>query len=99
MIVFDSLSAPQEHWPIELIRHCRYHKLRFTWCQIFFIRSRLLRIIQSRIKQNESIHYEFLMPTVTYENAFVTKQFENFGYNYSISGNQQKCMRIDIGDI
>lgn len=84
-IASDALGGPQEHWPIELIRNCHYRNLRFAWCQIFFISSRLLRTLQRCITQNKSIYYEFLIPTVAYEKSFVTRQFENFGYKFDIS--------------
>lgn len=84
-IASDPLGGPQAHWPIRLIRDNPYSELRFAWCQMFFASSRFLNALQKSVGQNNSIHFEFLMPTLAYQKAFTIKQFENFGYRFDVS--------------
>lgn len=77
----DSFS----HWPINFIEHFKYAKIYFSWCQIFYCSYNFLSCIRDEFKKNESVYYEFLLPSIAYNLNFSVKQFENYGYDFHIS--------------
>ena len=37
------------------------------------------------MKENNSFYYEFLLPTMAYNNGYSVRQFENLGYQFQLS--------------
>lgn len=35
--------------------------------------------------RNDTINYEFLLPTMAYNGNYLVRQFENFGYRFQVS--------------
>lgn len=84
-IATDVLGGPQAHWSIQFIQDSPFKKLYFSWCQLFMVSHRYLMNLDTFMRQNDSFHYEFLLPTMAYNGKYVVKQFENFGYNFQVS--------------
>ena len=84
-IATDMLGSPQEHWPIKYIKDNPWEDVRFSWCQLFCVIHRFLMDLDTFMKQNDSIYYEFLLPTMVYNGHYVVKQFENYGYQFQVS--------------
>lgn len=85
-IASDVMGGVKEHWPIKFIKNNPFEHLYFAWCQLFYASFNFLLEVDSFMKSNNSIHSEFLLPTLAYNKRnFVIKQFENYGYNFQLS--------------
>lgn len=84
-IATDILGSPDAHWPIKYIRDNPFDDLRFAWCQLFYISYRYLLDLSDFVKINNSLYYEFLLPTMAYASDYVVKQFEGMGYRFQLS--------------
>lgn len=84
-IATDILGGPNNHWPINYIRNNPFKKLYFSWCQLFYISHRYLADLDTFMKGNNSFYYEFLLPTMAYNNGYSVMQFENLGYQFQLS--------------
>lgn len=84
-IATDILGGPNNHWPINYIRNNPFKKLYFSWCQLFYISHRYLTDLDTFMKGNNSFYYEFLLPTMAYNNGYSVMQFENLGYQFQLS--------------
>lgn len=81
----DILGGPKNHWPVSYIKNSPFPKLYFSWSQIFYISHRYLTDINNFMKDNDSFYYEFLLPTMAYNNGYSVRQFENLGYQFQVS--------------
>lgn len=59
--------------------------MNFSWSQMFYISKRYLNAVREFMKTNNSFYYEFLLPTMAYNEMFHIKQFENLGYQFCLS--------------
>ena len=84
-IATDILGGPNNHWPINYIRNNPFKKLYFSWCQLFYISHQYLTDLHAFMKENDSFYYEFLLPTMAYNNGYSVRQFENLGYQFQLS--------------
>ena len=84
-IATDILGGPNNHWPINYIRNNPFKKLYFSWCQLFYISHQYLTDLDTFMKGNNSFYYEFLLPTMAYNNGYSVMQFENLGYQFQLS--------------
>ena len=84
-IATDILGGPKNHWPINYIKNNPFPKLYFSWCQLFYISHRYLTDLHAFMKDNDSFYYEFLLPTMAYNNGYSVRQFENLGYQFQLS--------------
>lgn len=84
-IATDIQGGLEKHWPIELIRNNPFSVLYFSWCQIFYVSNRYLNALAKFMKGNDTFYYEFLLPSLAYNDVFKVRQFENFGYHFCLS--------------
>lgn len=84
-IATDILGGPENHWPINYIKNNPFRNLYFSWCQLFYISHRYLTDLDTFMKENNSFYYEFLLPTMAYNNGYSVRQFENLGYQFQLS--------------
>ena len=84
-IATDMEGGTSNHWPLSYIRDNTFKSLWFSWSQMFYVSRGFLDDLRDFIKTNETIHYEFLMPTMAYSGRYVVRQFENFGYRFCLS--------------
>lgn len=84
-IATDILGGPENHWPINYIKNNPFRNLYFSWCQLFYISHRYLTDLDAFMKENNSFYYEFLLPTMAYNNGYSVRQFENLGYQFQLS--------------
>lgn len=84
-IATDILGGPENHWPINYIKNSPFKNLYFSWCQLFYISHRYLTDLHAFMKENDSFYYEFLLPTMAYNNGYSVRQFENLGYQFQLS--------------
>ena len=84
-IATDILGGPEEHWPINYIRNNPFKNIYFSWSQIFYVSYRFLTDLAAFINENNSFYYEFLLPTMAYNNGYSIRQFENYGYRFQLS--------------
>ena len=84
-IGYDSLGAPEKHWPIKYILENPFRKLYFAWCHIFYISYKFLMDVEQFMAKNNSFYYEFLLPTMAYNGNYMVKQFESLGYQFNVS--------------
>lgn len=84
-IATDILGGPENHWPINYIKNSPFKNLYFSWCQLFYISHRYLTDLDAFMKENGSFYYEFLLPTMAYNNDYSVRQFENLGYQFQLS--------------
>lgn len=84
-IATDIIGGAEKHWPINYIRNNPFSHLHFSWCQLFYISHRYLADLEIFMKENNSFYYEFLLPTMAYNNGYSIRQFENFGYHFQLS--------------
>lgn len=84
-IGYDPEGGPENHWPIQYIKDNPFRKLYFAWCHIFYISHNYLLDVEQFMIQNNSFHYEFLLPTMAYNGDYVVKQFESMGYQFVVS--------------
>ena len=84
-IANDVLGGPENHWPIKYIQNNPFENLYFSWSQLFYVSYQYLMELKDFINNNNSINYEFLLPTMAYNRKFVIKQFENYGYQFQLS--------------
>lgn len=83
-IGYDNLGSPSNHWPIKFIKNYE-DKIYFSWSQMYYISYNYLVFLSEFIKENNTLYYEFLLPSLAYNNNFKVKQFENYGYKFEIS--------------
>lgn len=84
-IATDVSGGTLQHWPIRYIRDCPFEQLHFAWCHLLYISLRFLKDVAEFMEKNDSIHYEFLLPTMAYAGHYGVRQFENFGYHFYVS--------------
>ena len=84
-IATDILGGPENHWPITYIKNSPFKNLYFSWSQLFYISHRYLTDLDAFMKENDSFYYEFLLPTMAYNNGYSVRQFENLGYQFQLS--------------
>lgn len=84
-IATDVEGGPQKHWPVRYIQDCPFKHLYFSWCHILYLSYGFLTDVAEFMARNDSIHYEFLLPTMAYNGNYLVRQFENFGYNFQVS--------------
>lgn len=84
-IATDTEGSPQKHWPIRYIRENPFRHLYFSWCHILYLSHGFLTDVAEFMARNDSIHYEFLLPTMAYNGNYLVRQFENFGYRFQVS--------------
>ena len=84
-IATDVEGGPLNHWPVQYIRDCPFERLYFAWCHIFYVSRKFIVDVAKFMDQNDSIHYEFLLPTMAYAGGYEVRQFENFGYHFQVS--------------
>ena len=84
-IATDILGGPENHWPINYIKNNPFKNLYFSWCQLFYISHKYLTELDAFMKENNSFYYEFLLPTMAYNNGYSVRQFENLGYQFQLS--------------
>lgn len=78
----DKLGKAEAHWPINYIHNNPFKTIYFSWCQLFYISHKYLTELDSFMKENNSFYYEFLLPTMAYNNGYSVRQFENLGYHF-----------------
>ena len=83
-IAADVLGDPR-HWPRTYIEDFPFPRLYFAWCHLFCASRRFLSDIEAFTKENGSIYYEFLLPSMAYCKGYYIRQFENFGYQFQVS--------------
>ena len=84
-IATDVEGGPQKHWPIRYIRENPFENLYFSWGHVLYISYGLLMEVRQFMEGNDTINYEFLLPTMAYNGNYVVRQFENFGYRFQVS--------------
>lgn len=84
-IATDMDGSPARHWPITFIRNNPYEDVRFAWSQMFYVSNKLLSRLKSFTRDNDTFYFEFLLPTVAYNEHFIVSQFENWGYRFNLS--------------
>ena len=80
----DKHGKTEAHWPINYIQNNPFKVLYFSWSQLFYASFQFLTDIDNFIKHNDSIYYEFLLPTMAYNKSYSIRQFENFGYDFQL---------------
>lgn len=83
-IAADVMGDPR-HWPICYAKDFPFAHLYFAWCHLFYASRRFLSDIGAFMQQNDSIYYEFLLPSMAYDKGYYVRQFENFGYQFQVS--------------
>lgn len=81
----DLLGSPQDHWPIKYIQNSPFPDLKFSWCHILCASHDFLKDVSEFMKENNSLYYEFLLPTIAYNNGYKISTFEQFGYKFEVS--------------
>lgn len=84
-IASDIEGGPRRHWPVNFIWDNPFGNLYFSWCQLFYISRRYLEALHNFTWYNDSFYYEFLLPTMAYNQHFIIRQFENYGYRFELS--------------
>ena len=84
-IASDNIGGPDKHWPIKYIRNNPFKQLYFSWAHLYYISRKFLEDVSEFIKENDTITYEFLLPTMAYNGNYIIRQFENFGYKFDLS--------------
>ena len=90
-IAIDNMGELKAHWPIELINDNPFKKIYFAWSQLFYVSYQFLVDIENFKNKNDSIYYEFLLPSFAYNNGYSIRQFENFGYIFQVSWGPSKA--------
>ena len=83
-IATDVMGDPR-HWPCAFIKDNPFPHLYFSWCHLFYAGRRFLNDIEAFMKENDTIYYEFLLPSMAYTNGYYVRQFENLGYRFQVS--------------
>ena len=83
-IATDLLGDPR-HWPGKYIGEFPFPHLYFAWCHVFYAGLRFLGDVEAFMKENNTIYYEFLLPSMAYNRGYYVRQFENFGYQFQVS--------------
>ena len=83
--IASDVTGDPRHWPVEYIRDFPFPHLYFAWCHIFYASRRFLEDIDAFRQENDSIYYEFLLPSMAYGKGYYVRQFENFGYQFQVS--------------
>lgn len=83
-IATDLLGDPR-HWPCKYMKDFPFPRLYFAWCHIFYASRHFLEDINAFIQENNTIYYEFLLPSMAYNRGYYVRQFENFGYQFQVS--------------
>ncbi|MGN1254853.1 MAG: hypothetical protein ACI4T9_09750 [Prevotella sp.] len=83
----DKLGGPEHHWPILYIKDSPFEWIYFAWCQIFYVSRRYLQDLDTFTQVNHTFNYEFLLPTMAYNNTckYKIRSFESLGYSFDIS--------------
>lgn len=84
-IAYDVEGSPKNHWPVKYIQNSPFGHLYFSWCQLLYISRKLMLEVCKFMQNNDTFHYEFLLPTMAYNDGFVVRQFENYGYQFQLS--------------
>lgn len=83
-IASDVLGDPR-HWPVDFTKDSPFPHLYFAWCHLFYAGRRFLEDVETFMKENNTIYYEFLLPSMAYNRGYYVRQFENFGYRFQVS--------------
>ena len=83
--IATDVNKDPRHWPVRYIKEFPFPRLYFAWCHLFYISYRYLSDLGEFMKENASIYYEFLLPSMAYCNGYYVRQFENFGYRFEVS--------------
>ena len=83
-IATDIMGDPR-HWPCRFIKGNPFRRLYFAWCHLFCVSHRFLSDVGDFMKTNDSVYYEFLLPSLAYNKGYYIRQFENFGYQFQVS--------------
>ena len=83
--IATDLEGDPRHWPCQYIKSNPFPRLYFAWCHIFYAGQRFLADIEAFMKDNDTIYYEFLLPSMAYNRGYYVRQFENFGYRFEVS--------------
>lgn len=81
----DVLESPQDHWPVKYIQDSPFPDLKFSWCYILYASHEFLKYVSEFMKENDSFYYEFLLPTIAYNNGYKASTFEQLGYEFDVS--------------
>ena len=83
--IATDITGDPRHWPGAMIKDYPFRRLYFAWCHLFCVSRKLLTDAGEFIKSNDSIYYEFLLPSLAYSKGYYIRQFENFGYQFQVS--------------
>ena len=83
-IAADVVGDPR-HWPVRYIKDFPFPRLYFAWCHLFYASRGFLADIDAFMKENDTIYYEFLLPSLAYNRGYYVRQFENLGYRFQVS--------------
>ena len=83
-IATDIMGDPR-HWPDIYIKDNPFPRLYFAWCHLFYAGRQFLADLDAFMKENDTIYYEFLLPSMAYNRGYYVRQFENFGYHFQVS--------------
>lgn len=83
--IATDITGDPRHWPGKYIKDNPFPRLYFAWCHLFYAGRRFLADIESFMKENDTIYYEFLLPSLAYNRGYYVRQFENFGYHFQVS--------------
>ncbi|MBO4566725.1 MAG: hypothetical protein J5695_05820 [Bacteroidales bacterium] len=83
-IASDVMGDPR-HWPCKYIKDNPFPHLYFAWCHLFYASRRFLADLEAFMQENDTVYYEFLLPSLAYCKGYYVRQFENFGYQFQVS--------------
>lgn len=84
-IAKDVCGGPEGHWPIDLNEKFPYRKIYFSWCHMYYCSKDFMTCLSNEYCKNNTVFYEFFLPSVAYNKHFIVKQFENYGYDFRVS--------------
>ena len=80
-IATDVEGGPQKHWPVRYIQACPFKHLYFSWCHILYLSHGFLTDVAEFMARNDSIHYEFLLPTMAYNGNYLDERMPDTFYH------------------
>ena len=83
--IATDITGDPRHWPAKYIKDFPFPRLYFTWCHLLYAGRRFLADVEAFMKENDTIYYEFLLPSMAYNRGYYVRQFENFGYHFQVS--------------
>lgn len=83
--IATDINGDPRHWPFRYAREFPFPRLYFAWCHLFCVGRKFLEDVGAFQQENDTIYYEFLLPSMAYSRGYYIRQFENLGYRFEVS--------------